>query len=127
MKPILISIFALVLSLSSTVIENTQVVNVSIDELNISQDQSYLTHDQSFIGEELVGPGCTACHMEYSVDGKSSAFYLNENYDGELIVHNDEDPEFVSSLESFLEDHTEDEAADKYVDYQKVVVFLDGF
>ncbi len=127
MKPIIISIFALVFSLSSTTLTTNLGTNVQKTDMNISQDQSYFIHDQSFIGKELVGPGCTACHMEYSVDGKSAAAYLNENYDGELIVHQEDDLEFVESLESFLEDHTKDEAADKYVDYQKVVVFLNGF
>ena len=65
-----------------------------------------------------AGMGCIDCHGSADMHGGFSLVKPNNT------IHQPQSPDFIYGLESFLSTHTEEEAAMKNVDYQKVVAFL---
>ena len=90
----------------------------------IFQDEVYLNQNLSITNEEIISAGCSSCHMEYAMDGKSLINTLIENYDSKLLVHKEYHPKHLKGLEDFLASHNEEEAAAKHVDYQELSAYL---
>ncbi len=99
-------------------------------DYRVVQDISYLNQKLTISNEEIISDRCDSCHggiEEYYSNGSDFFEELNNNYDPSLTVHQENHASYISSLESFIDTHTEDEAAEKNVDLQKVIIFLEGF
>ncbi|MEM9548774.1 MAG: hypothetical protein AAGA77_22510, partial [Bacteroidota bacterium] len=95
--------------------------------MTYSQDEAYRMEQHRFAKVDIVSSGCTSCHMEYTVDGKSLIKFLNNNFNPQLLEHKSTDPKHINSLEDFVATHDEDEAALQYVELQKKIDYIAEF
>jgi len=124
MKPILFTITVLVFSLANTTIQITNSNNDLGNNFTTIENSIYLNQNLIITNEEIISSGCSSCHMQYALDGKSLVNVLNENFDADLLVHKSSHPKYIKSLKEFLATHSEETAANKYVDYKKLVDYL---
>ena len=127
MKPVLITISVLIFTLANTTIEIANSNKIKSNNFTIVQDGVYLNQDLNFTSEEIISSGCSSCHMQYSVDGKSMMKILIKNFDAKLLVHKENDPRYLKGLGDFIASHNKEEAAAKYVDYNRVVDYIANY
>jgi len=125
MKPLLVSITALVFALSNISLEKDMVSDIYNCDFNVTQDDNYYDQNLHFKSEDLFYIDCVSCHGGKGEGGNK--VQLAENFDPNLVVHQENHPQFLENLQTFLETHDDDEAAEKYVDHQKVVDFVSQF
>lgn len=68
--------------------------------------------------------GCIDCHS--SSDLHNMHWDPESNFNGNLVVHQPQNSQFIEGLELFMATHSDEEAFAKFVDKQKVADFIDG-
>ena len=128
MKPIIFVIASLVLSLPNFTINDDYMELESFEKADVIQNDIYLTQSLIVKSETLDFITCESCHGDLDTYPTSllTIEYLENNFDASLIVHQQNNPHYISGLEQFLNNHDEDEAWAKYVDYLKVLDIVEN-
>ncbi len=112
MKPILIISSILALTMFSQ-------LNNEYEFINLEIDLAYLLENSEAEIDTFIT--CESCHGDLDTYPASVGLELMSSFDESLIVHQENSPQFVEGLETFVETHDESQAQAKYVDRQKIM------
>lgn len=124
MKFIVFTISFLIVSLSNFTLQSNQ---KSLTSLEINQNDVYLNLTHKINEKDILAAGCSACHMRYSLTGESMVTMEDENFLASISVHQENNSTFIPALKSFISSHSPNEAAEKLVDYNELILFVEGY
>lgn len=124
MKFIIFSVALFVVSLSQMTQQTNQKKH---SELNVVQNNFYLGAYSIFF-DDFRSAACSTCHSSDSDGIESQVDDQNKNYQASQAVHQSDILTVKPALQMFMSTHSVDEAAKKYVDFNKlkeVMKFID--
>lgn len=93
---------------------------VSIEEHSQNSNFVYSNFDNPLhkieLTEAIASSGCTSCHMEYSVDGKSIS---------PIPVHLSRSIDHKGAIQHFVNTHNHGQAEEKTIDLNKLINYLE--